>query len=181
MADQSEKRVVSNYSSVIREEWGGAVAENGSARRARRATATSNFGVGRRESHDASKFYARFDAPILSTDEEVRSCSVVDRLFCADSRDMGQVEDKSISLVTTSPPYYSSKAYEEAMGEGHIPGSYVEYLEMLHAVFTECRRVLEPGGRICVNVANLGRKPSDLWPRTSGRSSRTLASCPGAR
>src|SRR5207245_4000595 len=64
-----------------------------------------------------------------------------------------------VALVTTSPPYYSGKAYEEARGEGHIPGSYVEYLTMLRDVMTECVRVLEPGGRVAVNVANLGRKP----------------------
>lgn len=131
-------------------------------------TETSNFGVGRREGHDASKFYARFDAPVLSTDEEIRSCPVADRLLCGDSRDMAAVTAKSVALVTTSPPYYSSKQYEEAIGEGHVPGSYIEYLEMLHGVFTECERVLEPGGRICVNVANLGRKPyrslaKDVW------------------
>ncbi|MGH9022363.1 MAG: DNA-methyltransferase [Acidimicrobiia bacterium] len=147
---------------------GAAVAHNGDIKRPRRSTETSGFGVGRRESHDASKFYARFDAPILSVDEEIRVCSVADRLFCGDSRDMGPVDDKSVSLVATSPPYYSSKLYEEAMGEGHIPASYLEYLEMLHGVFDECERVLEPGGRICVNVANLGRKPyrslaKDVW------------------
>jgi DNA modification methylase len=137
-------------------------------RRTRRPTETSDFGVGRREAHDASKFYARFDAPALSDDDEVRSCTVLDQVLCADSRDMASIEPKSISMVVTSPPYYSSKRYEEAMGEGHIPGSYLEYLEMLHDVFGECRRVLEPGGRICVNVANLGRKPyrslaKDVW------------------
>jgi site-specific DNA-methyltransferase (adenine-specific) len=131
-------------------------------------TSTSNFGVGRRESHDASAFYARFEAPVLSTDDEVRPCTAAGRLIRGDSRDMGEVPDKSVALVVTSPPYFSSKAYEEAMGEGHIPASYMEYLTMLHAVFAECRRVLEPGGRICVNVANLGRKPyrslaKDVW------------------
>ena len=45
------------------------------------------------------------------------------------------------------------------MGQGHIPADYVAYLEMLRDVFAECVRVLEPGGRIAVNVANLGRKP----------------------
>ncbi|MGH8999903.1 MAG: DNA-methyltransferase [Acidimicrobiia bacterium] len=134
----------------------------------RQSTATSGFGVSRRESHDASRFYDRFEAPVLSSDEEVRECSVADRLFCGDSRDMAPVDDKSIALVTTSPPYYSAKAYEEALGEGHIPGSYLEYLDMLHGVFAECLRVLEPGGRICVNVANLGRRPyrslaKDVW------------------
>jgi DNA modification methylase len=40
-----------------------------------------------------------------------------------------------------------------------VPSSYLEYLDLLHDVFAECVRVLEPGGRIAVNVANLGRKP----------------------
>ena len=35
----------------------------------------------------------------------------------------------------------------------------MEYLALLRDVFAECKRVLEPGGRIAVNVANLGRKP----------------------
>jgi DNA modification methylase len=61
--------------------------------------------------------------------------------------------------VVTSPPYFSGKEYEQALGQGHVPGSYLEYLKMLEDVFAECKRVLEPGGRIAVNVANLGRKP----------------------
>lgn len=147
----------------------GAKAGGGSpSGRVRRATETSNFGVSRRESHDSSAFYARFDAPILSKDAEVRTCSVPDQLFCGDSRDMAGVEDKSIALVATSPPYFSAKLYEEALGQGHVPGSYLEYLTMLEDVFAECRRVLEPGGRIAVNVANLGRRPyrslsKDVW------------------
>ena len=59
----------------------------------------------------------------------------------------------------TSPPYFAGKEYELALGEGGIPASYFEYLGMLRDVFAECVRVLEPGGRIAVNVANLGRKP----------------------
>src|ERR1019366_8406607 len=69
------------------------------------------------------------------------------------------VEDASVALVVTSPPYFAGKEYEEALGEGHIPASYLDYLGMLTEVFTECVRTLEPGGRIAVNVANLGRKP----------------------
>src|SRR6202035_1528418 len=59
----------------------------------------------------------------------------------------------------TSPPYFAGKEYEEALGEGHVPASYLGYLGMLSGVFAECVRTLEPGGRIAVNVANLGRKP----------------------
>jgi site-specific DNA-methyltransferase (adenine-specific) len=143
------------------------------AARLRVPTATSSFGTSRRENHDASRFYARFPPLRVSDDDEVRPCSVADRVFLGDSRDMGAVESKSVALVVTSPPYYSAKAYEEAMGVGHVPGSYVEFLEMLSDVFAECHRVLEPGGRIAVNVANLGRKPyrslaKDVWTVLEG-------------
>jgi len=72
---------------------------------------------------------------------------------------MSAIPDNSVALVVTSPPYFAGKEYEAALGEGHIPATYVEYLEMLRDVFLECERVLEPGGRIAVNVANLGRRP----------------------
>jgi DNA modification methylase len=123
------------------------------------ATSTRTFGAGNRESHDASAFYDRFAAPELSEDETVNPCAAVDTLVCGDARDMAAVTDNSIALVVTSPPYFAGKEYEEALDEGQIPGSYLEYLAMLGDVFAECRRILEPGGRIAVNVANLGRKP----------------------
>ena len=126
---------------------------------ARRATSTSAFGVGKRESHDASEFYGRFTAPVVSKDDEIRACTVKDQLFCGDSRDMSVVDDKSVALVVTSPPYFAAKEYELVLGPGHVPGSYIDYLQMLEDVFAECVRVLEPGGRIAVNVANLGRNP----------------------
>ncbi len=128
----------------------------------RRGTATSNFGVGKREGHDASGFYDRFVPPVLSDDADVSPHRAVDEIWVGDSRDMdthGEVADGSVALVVTSPPYFAGKAYEEALGEGGIPGDYLEYLGMLRAVFAECVRKLEPGGRIAVNVANLGRKP----------------------
>jgi site-specific DNA-methyltransferase (adenine-specific) len=72
---------------------------------------------------------------------------------------MSLVASGSVALVVTSPPYFAGKEYEEALGEGHVPGSYLDYLDMLTEVFAECVRCLEPGGRIAVNVANLGRRP----------------------
>ena len=129
------------------------------APRKRKATATSAFGVGARESHDASAFYDQFSPPVVSTDAHINPCSVEDRLFCGDSRDMGAIDDASIALVVTSPPYFAAKEYEQAAGSGNVAGTYVEYLAMLRDVFAECVRVLEPGGRMAINVANLGRKP----------------------
>ncbi len=134
-------------------------------RQGRRSTATSAFGVGRRESHDASAFYARFGAPEVSPDDTVLDPAEVDaqigdeRLIAGNAKDMARVPTGSVALVVTSPPYFAGKAYEEVLGQGEVPGSYREYLAMLEDVFADCARTLEPGGRIAVNVANLGRKP----------------------
>jgi site-specific DNA-methyltransferase (adenine-specific) len=127
----------------------------------RKPTATSNFGVSRRESHDASDFYARFTPPELADpdDVDIEADKAIDDVFVGDSRDMAKVPDRSVALVVTSPPYFAGKEYEQALGEGHVPGTYLDYLQMLTDVFAECARTLEPGGRIAVNVANLGRKP----------------------
>jgi DNA modification methylase len=131
-------------------------------RRRGSATATSRFGVSRRENHDASEFYGRFPTPEVSPDQHVNPPTAVDHIWEGDARLMdqvGDIADASVALVVTSPPYYAGKEYESAIGEGHVPASYIAYLEMLHAVFAECVRKLEPGGRLAVNVANLGRKP----------------------
>ena len=125
----------------------------------KRATSTSPFGVSRRENHDASGFYARFTAPIVSDDDTVEPPGVVDQIYVGDARSMDRVRPSSVALVVTSPPYFAGKAYEEELGQGPVPATYVEYLTMLEAVFAECVDKLEAGGRIAVNVANLGRKP----------------------
>ena len=133
----------------------------GSAR-PRQGTATSNFGVSRREGHDSSAFYDRFPVPEISQDSDVSPPACVDQLWVGDARKMdlhGQVADNSVALVVTSPPYFVGKEYEEAVGQGHIPADYVDFLDMLEEVFSQCVGKLEPGGRLAVNVANLGRRP----------------------
>jgi DNA modification methylase len=123
------------------------------------ATSTSAFGVGKRENHNAGRFYERFAPVAVSDDQAVAPCPIVDSIVAGDARDMAGLPPGCVALVVTSPPYFSGKAYEEALGVGHVPATYIDYLAMLRDVFAECRRVLEPGGRIAVNVANLGRKP----------------------
>src|ERR1019366_800239 len=83
----------------------------------------------------------------------------IDHIYKHDARDMGKLESDSVALVVTSPPYFAGKEYERSLGQNGVPGTYFEYLDLLHDVFDECKRVLEPGGRIAVNVANLGRRP----------------------
>jgi DNA modification methylase len=126
----------------------------------RRRTSTSNFGVSRRESHDASGFYERFEPPALDDDDTVLAPVALREPFvCGDARDMSTLVDGCVALVVTSPPYFAGKQYEAELERDGVPASYLEYLAMLTDVFDECVRVLEPGGRIAVNVANLGRKP----------------------
>jgi DNA modification methylase len=126
----------------------------------RRRTSTSNFGVGRREAHDAAAFYARFESPEVSTDTNVAPADAVEAPFvCGDARKMDTIADGSVALVVTSPPYFAGKQYEEELDRDGVPTSYLEYLQLLHDVFAECKRKLEPGGRMAINVANLGRKP----------------------
>ncbi len=125
----------------------------------RRPTSTSAFGVSRRESHDASGFYRRFTPPVLSTDDRVAPHRSLDKLIVGDARRMEEVPDASVALVVTSPPYFAGKEYESSLGERGVPATYLQYLGLLRDVFSECVRTLEPGGRIAVNVANLGRRP----------------------
>lgn len=125
----------------------------------RRATSTSAFGVSKRENHDATAFYRRFTPPVLSSDAQVAPDKALDKLIVGDARHMDEVPDASVALVVTSPPYFAGKEYEQALGEQGVPATYLEYLDLLRDVFAECVRTLEPGGRIAVNVANLGRRP----------------------
>jgi DNA modification methylase len=125
----------------------------------KRSTSTSAFGVSKRESHDASGFYRRFTPPDLSSESDVAGHYALDKLIVGDARQMDEVPDSSVALVVTSPPYFAGKEYEEALGEGDVPATYLEYLDLLRDVFSECVQKLEPGGRIAVNVANLGRRP----------------------
>ncbi|MBU7019029.1 MAG: site-specific DNA-methyltransferase [Theionarchaea archaeon] len=77
---------------------------------------------------------------------------VLDRILLQDSRDMGNIPDTSVHLMVTSPPYNVSKEYDKDL-------TMEEYAALLRDVLRETYRVLLPGGRVCINIANVGRKP----------------------
>lgn len=124
-------------------------------------THTSAFGTSKRESHDSSAFYQRnlygelfrpeaskteMDVPIPSPD------GWTNRVYRGSSTQMTAIPDNSVGLAFTSPPYNVGKEYDDDMG-------FSEYLALIRNVAAEVYRVLRPGGRYVVNIANLGRKP----------------------
>ena len=122
-------------------------------------TKTSAFGVSQRANHDASKFYGsklykkhNNKAEITEFIENPLPKSAVNRVFCSSSENMKELPDNSIQLMITSPPYNVGKEYDKDL-------SLKEYLSMLKKVLKETHRVMATGGRVAINVANIGRKP----------------------
>ncbi len=121
-------------------------------------TQTSSFGAPGRINHDSSKFYNSKLYKGLNQDKQVEYIeNVIDpkninKIFCKSSESMNELPDNSVHLMVTSPPYNVGKDYDDNL-------SLKEYRELLKGVFKETHRVLVPGGRACINIANLGRKP----------------------
>lgn len=77
------------------------------------------------------------------------------RLRLGDARDLDWIDDQSVHLVVTSPPYWTLKAYVARDGQlGHVE-DYEEFLDELDKVWRHCARVLVPGGRICCVVGDV--------------------------
>ncbi len=121
-------------------------------------TATASFGSPGRAGHDASAFYAARlyeDQPQTDSVQYLENpipAGLLDTIIHGSSENMKDLPDSSVHLMVTSPPYNVGKEYDSDMTLG-------EYLSVLKKVWTEVYRVLVPGGRACINVANLGRKP----------------------
>ncbi len=124
----------------------------------RRATRTSSFGCPGRINHDASAFYAGRLYEGLPREQRVPyqenrlPPEATDRIFCKSSESMAELPDLSVHLVVTSPPYNVGKEYDEDL-------TLDEYRAFMRRVMAEVYRVLVPGGRLCLNLANVGRRP----------------------
>ena len=125
----------------------------------RNGTKTSSFGSPGRINHDSSRFYnsrlyeglPREKKMIKFVENKIPEENI-NKIFCKSSERMEELPDNSIHLMVTSPPYNVGKEYDENL-------SLQEYRDFLSRVWKEVYRVLVPGGRVCINVANLGRKP----------------------
>jgi DNA modification methylase len=127
------------------------------ARKPRSGTRSSAFGAAGRVNHDASDFYnsamyAQQPASTVSTVENTIPKIARNQIYAHSSQDMRELPEGCVHLMVTSPPYNAGKEYD-------LDLNLSEYLGMLRQVWAETWRVLLPGGRACINVANLGRKP----------------------
>jgi len=124
----------------------------------KRGTQTSSFGSPGRINHDSTPFYTSKLYEGLPKEQKIRYVEnpvppqFLDKVLCKSSEKMEELPDNSVHLMVTSPPYNVGKEYDRDF-------TLKEYLEFLKRVWKEVYRVLVPGGRACINIANLGRKP----------------------
>ncbi len=124
----------------------------------KKGTETSSFGVSARVGHNSEKFYSSNLykginlTEVSDTSENAIKAGHLNKIFAHTSESMIELPDSSVHLMITSPPYNVTKEYDKNL-------TLAEYLKMLEHVMRETYRVLVNGGRACVNVANLGRKP----------------------
>lgn len=117
------------------------------------------FGTSSRINHDSTKYYdSRLYSDLSSSsktkigDDNIFPDPLKNTLILGNSEKMSEIPDNSLHLMVTSPPYNVSKEYDENL-------TLKEFLAMLQKVFSETYRVLVNGGRACINIANVGRKP----------------------
>lgn len=75
------------------------------------------------------------------------------KIIIGDSRKMKEIEDKSVHLVITSPPYWQLKDYGKGCQIG-FNDTYEDYINNLNLVWSECHRVLHDGCRLCINIGD---------------------------
>ena len=122
-----------------------------------KGTKTSGFGTKGRVNHDSSKFYdSKLYKEIINNNSDIIvnefPNELLNTIIQGSCENMKDIPNNSLHLMITSPPYNVSKEYDNDL-------SLEEYLNLLKNCFAETYRVLVDGGRACINIANIGRKP----------------------
>ena len=97
-------------------------------------------------------YVSEFQKDLEIVSEKNNKSKIYNKIFCKNAEDMSELTDNCIGLTVTSPPYNIGK-------DSDLDLIDEDYWEMIKNVFTEVYRVTESGGRLVVNIANLGRKP----------------------
>ena len=122
-----------------------------------KGTKTSSFGTKGRVAHDSSKFYnSKLYKEIKNNNSDIIvnefPNKLLNTIIASSCENMKDIPNNSLHLMITSPPYNVSKEYDNDL-------SLNEYLNLLKNCFAETYRILVDGGRACINIANIGRKP----------------------
>lgn len=81
--------------------------------------------------------------------------STIHRVCRGDARRLNFIERESIHLVLCSPPYFNIKDYSDSNDQLGNTVDYEDFLAQLKRVWTECHRVLIPGGRAVIVVGDI--------------------------
>ncbi|MCJ7634090.1 site-specific DNA-methyltransferase [Candidatus Bathyarchaeota archaeon] len=92
---------------------------------------------------------------VESLENKLKARSTIHHLVLGDSRNLSWIEDDSIGLVVTSPPYWTLKKYDPIEGQLGVVEDYEEFLKDLDRVWKECFRVLVAGGRLVIVVGDV--------------------------
>ena len=76
-------------------------------------------------------------------------------IIFGNSQYMRELDDNSVQLIVTSPPYFDVKDYGPDKGNIGSITDYEQYLESVRKVFLECYRVLDDGRYCCVNISDI--------------------------
>lgn len=94
-------------------------------------------------------------------EQAVKSLPSHHELYQADSRDLSMIDDESVDLLVTSPPYFNLKDYEDRDGQmGHVD-DYGSFHNMLDGIWEQCYEKLVPSGRMCIVTGDVLRSRSD--------------------
>jgi DNA modification methylase len=121
------------------------------------------------------------DHPSVPVRTAVEVQGTVQELVCRSASSMSELEDGSVNLALTSPPYFNTKMYSPRpipgdLGDVH---SVEEWFEGIGTVWREVFRVLQPGRKFFINIMNLPVRLEDGSYRTLNLMGRTVQQCEG--
>jgi len=105
--------------------------------------------------------------------------NTLQKIYIKDSSKMDNLEDDSIHLMITSPPYFNAKMYSREPMNGDLGDIHDEdeWFEKIRAVWKEVFRVLQPGRKAFINIMNLPIRLENGTYRTLNLVGKTVDLC----